>query len=58
MYVYRESERWQDKGYTHVLYTVGYYEPSGDWMPESDYDDREEAAKRVAYLNGTKSNEA
>jgi len=44
MYVYIESE----KG----LFTVGYYEPSGKWNPESDHEDSEEAAKRVSFLNG------
>ena len=27
--------------------------PDGKWEPESDHDDREEAAKRVAWLNGS-----
>lgn len=35
------------------LYTVGFYKPSGKWQPESDHSDREEAAKRVAWLNGS-----
>ena len=34
------------------LYTVGFYEPSGKWQPESDHGSPEEAAKRVHYLNG------
>ena len=34
------------------LWTVGFYAPDGKWHPESDHDDREEAAKRVAWLNG------
>ncbi len=34
------------------LYTVGFYEPIGKWQPESDHSDREEAAKRTAWLNG------
>lgn len=44
MYVYIESE----KG----LYTVGFYDPQGRFVPESDHDSRESAAKRVAFLNG------
>jgi len=44
MYVYIRSER--------CLYTVGFYSPNGDWHPESDHNDREEAARRVAWLNG------
>jgi hypothetical protein len=36
------------------LYTVGFYTPEGNWMPESDHSSREEAAERVHYLNGGK----
>lgn len=36
------------------LYTVGFFEPSGKWNPESDHDERELAAQRVHYLNGGK----
>ena len=53
MYVYIESERFTgEDGFTHVLYTVGFYKPDGKWVAESDHTDREEAAKRVHYLNG------
>lgn len=34
------------------LYTVGFFDPNGKWHPESDFNSREDAAKRVAYLNG------
>lgn len=44
MYVYIESE--------HNLWTVGFYSPDGSWHPDSDHSDREEAARRVHYLNG------
>ena len=44
MYVYIQSEP--------NLYTVGFYDPTGRWQPDSDHSDREEAAKRVHYLNG------
>jgi hypothetical protein len=44
MYVYVQSE-------PH-LFTVGFYDPNGKWHPDSDHNSREEAAKRVAYLNG------
>ncbi len=44
MYVYIQSEP--------GLYTVGFYDPSGKWHPETDHDNSEEAAKRVAWLNG------
>lgn len=44
MYVYINSEP--------GLWTVGFYAPNGQWHSESDHNDREEAAKRVAWLNG------
>lgn len=49
MYTYKQTEP--------GLWTVGYYDPPGKWIPESDHDSREDAAKRVNYLNGGKSNE-
>jgi hypothetical protein len=44
MYCYIKSEP--------RLYTVGFYDPKGTWYPESDHDSPDEAAKRVAFLNG------
>ena len=44
MYVYIQSER--------CLWTVGFYDPSGKFIPESDYSSMIAAATRVAYLNG------
>jgi hypothetical protein len=44
MYVYRRSEP--------QLWTVGFYDPSGQWQPESDHDNRDLAAERVHWLNG------
>ena len=44
MYVYKKSGR--------LLYTVGYYDPKGEWQPESDHEAAEDAAKRVNFLNG------
>ena len=35
------------------LWTVGDYAPDGRWQPESDHDSREDAAARVAWLNGS-----
>ena len=46
MYVYVQSEP--------SLWTVGFYDPQGKWYAESDWSSREEAANRVAYLNGSK----
>lgn len=43
MYLYKQSE--------HGLYTVGSYE-NGKWQPESDHVSTDEAARRVAFLNG------
>jgi hypothetical protein len=34
------------------LWTVGFYAPDGKWFPESDHDSSDDAAKRVAWLNG------
>lgn len=45
-YVYIRSES--------QLWTVGFYDPSGKWHPESDHSSPEDAAKRVHYLNGGK----
>lgn len=44
MYVSIQSEK--------RLWTVGYYDPSGRWVPESDHGSPEEAADRVCRLNG------
>lgn len=43
-YVYKKSEP--------GLWTVGFYEPNGKWMPESDHSSPEDAAAQVHYLNG------
>ena len=53
MYVYKRT--------SNKLYTVGYYEPSTltdngytyyEFISESDYTGREDAAQRVHFLNG------
>jgi hypothetical protein len=44
MYVYIRSES--------NLYTVGFYDPAGKWLPESDHPTEGDAAARVHYLNG------
>ena len=36
------------------LWTVGFFDPDGKWHTDSDHGDRENAARRVAYLNGAK----
>ncbi len=35
------------------LWTVGHYDPSGEWHPESDHDCEADASDRVAVLNGS-----
>ena len=50
MYVYIHSEH----SATHDLYTVGFYDPNGEWQPESDWPTKDDAVKRVHYLNGGK----
>ena len=44
MYVYRKFDP--------DCYTVGHYEPGGEFIPESDWPTSEQAAARVAFLNG------
>jgi len=44
MYVYLNSEP--------GLYTVGHYDPKGNWIAESDHNSSGDAAMRVHYLNG------
>ena len=56
MYVYIQSEcsaydSSEDR--TFDLYTVGFYDPTGSWTAESDHYDKEKAAERVAWLNGS-----
>lgn len=48
MYVYIVSQKTLDG----TLYTVGFYDPSGKWHAESDHTSSEQAARRVAWLNG------
>lgn len=44
MWVYKQTEP--------GLYTVGYYGPDGKWEPDTDWGNRDDAARRVRYLNG------
>jgi len=44
MYVYIKSEK--------HLWTVGFYNPDGKFIAESDHDSSEEASQRVHWLNG------
>ncbi len=38
------------------LYTVGFFDPDGNFQTDSDYSNREEAAERVHFLNGGNKN--
>lgn len=44
-YVYKRTEP--------QLWTVGFYSPSGEWNTDSDHDSKDQAAQRVAWLNGS-----
>jgi hypothetical protein len=44
VFVYLQSET--------TLWTVGFYKPDGEWEAASDHSVEEEAAERVAWLNG------
>ena len=44
MYVYVKTEK--------TLWTVGFYAPDGKFNTDSDWNSKEEAGERVAYLNG------
>ena len=35
-----------------TLWTVGFYDPLGQWHADSDWTNHEEAATRCHYLNG------
>lgn len=51
-YVYVQSERPSDSNGYHGLWSVGFFTPGGEWVPESDHASSEHAARRVHYLNG------
>ena len=50
MYVYIKTPGGHDYP---ALYTVGFYKPDGEWEPESDHESQDDAANRVAWLNGS-----
>ena len=58
-YVYIQTEKagakiypQDDIRFDHDLFTVGFYQPDGNFQAESDHSTREKAAARVNYLNG------
>jgi len=48
-YIYRDFRK------NCGCFTVGFYDPSGEFMPESDHSSAESAAARVNFLNGGES---
>ena len=34
------------------LWTTGFYDPDGNWHPDRDFTNPNDAAERVHYLNG------
>lgn len=48
MYVYIRSRNHR------ALWMVGFYNPSGEWISESDHSTPNSAAERIHYLNGGK----
>ena len=44
MWVYIKTES--------LLWTVGFYDPTGKFRTDSDWDNRDDARKRCSYLNG------
>lgn len=53
MWIYKQTETAAEQDYQGPgLWTVGYYTPTGEWHPESDWSSPEDAAKRCTYLNG------
>lgn len=51
MWVYRRD--YQAGG--HEQWVVGFYDPRGEWHPDSSHEVREMAAARVRWLNGGNS---
>ena len=54
-YVYRPidtSVRYKDQVPPRAGFTVGFYDPDGEWQQESCYTTDEKAAARCSYLNG------
>lgn len=56
MWVYRKVDgngvTWAPGAEGKPRFVVGFYEPKGDWIEESEQPNREAAAARVSYLNG------
>lgn len=48
MWVYVKSK-------SEALWTVGHYDPKGEWHPQSDHDDEDDARRECNFLNGGKA---
>lgn len=55
MYVYRQLKKDNEKN--PDWFVVGYYEPNGKWITESDHEAYQDAVNRVILLNGTLNQE-
>lgn len=51
MYVYLMNRN--EPSGSSAKYTVGFYKPDGEWEAESDHATTDQAAARVAWLNGS-----
>lgn len=51
-YVYIQSEAPHKDNDYRPLWTVGHYDPSGQWHSDTDHDNANEAARRCVWLNG------
>ena len=49
-----ENSKWVYIQSEPHVYTVGFYAPDETWHTDSDWNNKEEASKRVHYLNGGK----
>jgi hypothetical protein len=53
MWVYIQTESFTDEEGTLFLnFSVGFYNPSGAFVSDSDHGDRSSAREQVNYLNG------
>jgi hypothetical protein len=52
MYVYVFFPNNLCRATSEAIFVVGFYNPKGEWVPESDHESKEAAAERVHYLNG------
>ena len=51
MWVFRECQNETDQGRV-LIWKVGFYEPTGYFVPIYEFDERVDAAQKVHFLNG------